>query len=345
MFGSAVMEALIALAFLYLLLSVVCSTLNEFISRVMKARHRTLVKGLEHLLVDPQLRQELLDHPLVKVLGKEPTYIPSKTFAMALVDLIAPAGEGVASGPEVTSADASGAPKSASESTQEITAENAADDAKTNATASGTSTEALGPPLGYEQVRQAIGNLPDTDLRRSLLVLVDNADQRIDAIQGAVADWFDGTMDRASEWYKTRSHWVLLVLALLVSVGLNADTLEVANSLWRDSGLRDGIVAAADSYVAAFDGQGTTPQEQAEANPAQALGQVTQALSSFKLTLGWTTFPSTVGGWFFKVVGLLLTTLAVSLGAPFWFDVVNKVILMRGQSSSSTSSSKSNNGS
>lgn len=345
MFGSAVLEALIALAFLYLLLSVICSTINEFISRVLKARHQTLVKGLEHLLVDPQLRQELLDHPLVKVLGKEPTYIPSKTFAMALVDIIAPAGEDVVSGSQA-------APKADSASTsaanlQQPKEGTAGDDAKQSATGASTEPSILGPPLGYEQVRQAIGNLPDNELRRSLLVLVDNADQRIDAIQDAVAGWFDGTMDRASEWYKNRSHWVLLILALLISVGLNADTLEVANALWRDSGLRDGIVAAADSYVASYDSYdapGTTPQQQAQADPAQALGQVTQALSSFELTLGWKSVPSTAGGWLFKVVGLLLTTFAVSLGAPFWFDVVNKVILMRGQGSSSASS-KSNNGS
>ncbi len=341
MFGSAVLEALIALAFLYLLLSVVCSTINEFISRVLKARHQTLVKGLEHLLVDPQLRQELLDHPLVKVLGKQPTYIPSKTFAMALVDIIAPAGEDVVSGSQA-------APKADSASTsaanlQQPKEGTAGDDAKQSATGASTEPSILGPPLGYEQVRQAIGNLPDNELRRSLLVLVDNADQRIDAIQDAVAGWFDGTMDRASEWYKNRSHWVLLILALLISVGLNADTLEMANSLWRDSGLRDGIVAAADSYVASYDAPDATPQQQALADPAQALGQVTQALSSFELTLGWKSVPSTVGGWFFKGVGLLLTTLAVSLGAPFWFDVVNKVILMRGQNSSSAS--KSNHGS
>jgi hypothetical protein len=33
--------------------------------------------------------------------------------------------------------------------------------------------------------------------------------------------------------------------------------------------------------------------------------------------------------WILKVLGLLLTGLAVSLGAPFWFDVLNKIVVVR----------------
>jgi hypothetical protein len=32
---------------------------------------------------------------------------------------------------------------------------------------------------------------------------------------------------------------------------------------------------------------------------------------------------------FLKLIGLLLTALAISLGAPFWFDLLNKVISIR----------------
>jgi hypothetical protein len=30
-----------------------------------------------------------------------------------------------------------------------------------------------------------------------------------------------------------------------------------------------------------------------------------------------------------KIVGLLLTVLAISLGAPFWFDLLNKFMVVR----------------
>jgi hypothetical protein len=40
--------------------------------------------------------------------------------------------------------------------------------------------------------------------------------------------------------------------------------------------------------------------------------------------------PSKAGGWALKVFGLLLSALAVSLGAPFWFDTLSKFMNVRG---------------
>jgi hypothetical protein len=33
--------------------------------------------------------------------------------------------------------------------------------------------------------------------------------------------------------------------------------------------------------------------------------------------------------WFIKLAGLLLTGLAISQGAPFWFDILNKFMVIR----------------
>ena len=40
-------------------------------------------------------------------------------------------------------------------------------------------------------------------------------------------------------------------------------------------------------------------------------------------------FPSTAQGWAWKLMGLLLSALAVSLGAPFWFDTLSKFMNVR----------------
>jgi len=47
--------------------------------------------------------------------------------------------------------------------------------------------------------------------------------------------------------------------------------------------------------------------------------------------IGWSssTLPGDFWGWVLKIVGLLATTFAISLGAPFWFDVLNKFIAFR----------------
>jgi hypothetical protein len=42
-----------------------------------------------------------------------------------------------------------------------------------------------------------------------------------------------------------------------------------------------------------------------------------------------TAFPGEPGEWLLKILGLLTTIIAVSLGAPFWFDALNKVMVVR----------------
>jgi len=49
------------------------------------------------------------------------------------------------------------------------------------------------------------------------------------------------------------------------------------------------------------------------------------------LGLGWyeSTAPQTKYEWFLKIMGWLITALAVSLGAPFWFDLLKKIMSIR----------------
>jgi hypothetical protein len=66
-------------------------------------------------------------------------------------------------------------------------------------------------------------------------------------------------------------------------------------------------------------------------------------LSAIDLPMGWSkeNYPSTSGStgrilfeWFLKLLGILLTTAAVSLGAPYWFDILNKITPLKQTSSS-----------
>ena len=62
---------------------------------------------------------------------------------------------------------------------------------------------------------------------------------------------------------------------------------------------------------------------------------------NYNLPLGWESSEIEVGkvvgkvklpklGWILsKISGLILTTLAVSIGAPFWYDVLNKLVNLR----------------
>ena len=58
-----------------------------------------------------------------------------------------------------------------------------------------------------------------------------------------------------------------------------------------------------------------------------------EALQQLKVPVGWTSNAlkdlDSFERWAEKIVGLLFTGIAVSLGAPFWFDMLNKVMNIR----------------
>jgi hypothetical protein len=158
----------------------------------------------------------------------------------------------------------------------------------------------------WTQVRQAIVGLPDTSARRALLVIFDAANGDIVAARSGVESWFNAAMQRLSGEYKRRLLWFTLLTAAVVSAAVGADSIVLAQTLWQEEGLRAGLVAAA--------------QNQSGSTGSDAL----KTLANLGLPLGWSSLPSTTVDWAVKVAGLLITTLAVSLGAPFWFDFLQK---------------------
>src|SRR5438045_6157696 len=97
MFGSTILDAAIGIIFIYLLVSLVISAINELIAAMLKSRAENLSQGIQALLQDPAQAgwvARLYQHPLIQSLSppnSKPSYIPSRTFALALLDLIAPA--------------------------------------------------------------------------------------------------------------------------------------------------------------------------------------------------------------------------------------------------------------
>jgi hypothetical protein len=98
-FGSGVLDVAIGVAFVYLLLSLICSAVTEGIARIFAMRSSNLKDGIRNLLDDQGevgYVQALYEHPLISGLYRQgwfdrlvrrdgkPSYIPSRTFALAL---------------------------------------------------------------------------------------------------------------------------------------------------------------------------------------------------------------------------------------------------------------------
>ena len=284
MFGSTILEVAIGMVFVYLLLSLICSAVGEFIEALLQRRSKDLKKGITTLLNDPGLVGQLYGHPLVQALGKTPSYIPSRTFSLALWNIATSAGQAGATAAAVT--------------------------------------------RDLRQIRTTVAALPQKDVRQALLTLIDEAGNDLDRARENVERWYDDVMDRVSGWYKRRMQWLLLVIGLVVAGLLNVDSLSIVRSLSQDAALRDSLVAAAEGYASTPPAEGVNPEEKIQNN--------LQRIRSLGLPIGWDptpgsprALPGDPGGLFFKLLGLLVTAFAVSLGAPLWFDLLNKFMVVR----------------
>jgi hypothetical protein len=358
--NSAVIDVAIGMIFIYLLLSLIASVVQEILSAVVQSRAANLQRGIRSLLsgdsVEPgsTLVDSLYNHGLIRGLYRDPVrdlrllnipimsrmrrfqlvlqrwvgmapekaiagisdplllpaYIPARTFAIAMVDLL-------------------------------HRAKSKTDPAATSA------IEWLGRLQAAE---------PDNKAVEAFVALLADADQDIPKFQNNLENWYNDAMDRVSGWYKKYTQKVLLVIGLLLALVFNVDSVRIARTLWISRDARQGMVAAANRYVQDHPKSTAVDADSISRQPADVAGEKMKQLKSEMentvgafsavtnqelIPIGWRhhfsdykdyvvnnpgyalmQFLKTIPGW-------LMTAAALSLGAPFWFDTLNKFMVVR----------------
>ena len=144
--------------------------------------------------------------------------------------------------------------------------------------------------------------------------------------------WFDDTMARVSGWYKRKSQIIVLVIGVGLVAALNANSFTIAERIWKDDAVRTAVVAKAGELASA------TPTATPTPVPGQEISVATQQLSQaatdvddviqIGIPLGWDGEDWPHGFWL-GLLGWLVTILAISLGAPFWFDALGRLSRIR----------------
>jgi hypothetical protein len=181
-----------------------------------------------------------------------------------------------------------------------------------------------GQSRSMEDLKVGVSKLPAA-AQKTVLGLLESAQGDVELARQRVENWYDDAMERVSGVYKRRSQIYIAVLGLVLCSVLNADSLMIARELWNDQALRSAVVV----------------QAQERANKAQASGACNDVLKcttdSIRAAevppIGWAR--DGVRGipegweWPWKILGILISSIAVAMGAPFWFDLLNKVVNLR----------------
>lgn len=367
MFGSPALNVVIGLIFIYLLYSLLATIIQEIISTFLGTRARMLEHGIIRMLEDgtksTSISSAFYAHPLIKYLGQhthsetlshisafknkyfghhslrtKPSYLSSKNFSKVLIDLLrgnsVKPGEGYASIIQ-------------------------------NTLNTGTIpwTGIDGSPKNLMVINK--------ETLTYLKSLWADAEGDVEKFRALLDAWFDDTMERATGWYKKHIQFVLFFIGFTLAVIFNIDTISISKKLARDPKLAEQLANNASVYVSnhssgisvfSHDSTGSDSIKRDSAKQdfekiilkADTLVRAADSLineniddANHLLGLGWNMVIDKKGqehckDWhWYTVFGWLITALAISLGAPFWFDLLSKVMKLRGAGNTTESEKKS----
>ena len=148
-----------------------------------------------------------------------------------------------------------------------------------------------------------------------------------------INNWFDQTMDCTSQRFTASTRLVTFAGAFLVAFGLQVDTPALVNRFSADDALREAFVEEAQAlYRDHKELQQAEQQGRALPDP-DVVGRSRVQDWVFLATNGVITLPSTAG-WRAgfantSLFGMLITALLLSLGAPFWYGALGKLLQLR----------------
>lgn len=376
MFGSFILDVAIGMVFIYLLLSLVASGINEILASIVQSRAANLERGLRSLLSGDSIAagplslvDNLYNHGLIRGLfpdpvkdlndnsplgrltmlrlrlqkflgvapGKAladiknplllPSYIPARTFALAMIDIL---NKDKFNG------------KTAIQNIEDFLASHRQQFAQNKV------VEAL-----FALVVDA-----KNDARRE--------EEKLQRFQANLESWYNDAMDRVSGWYKRYTQKILLIVGLIIAIAFNVNSISIVHLLWVDRDVRDGMVSAATDYLKSHPNQGTDSATAPSPLTEKALvdrmessvNAVNEVTTKYMLPVGWRHSRAEYLKWWnddpsgmsreaiVVLVGWLITAGALSLGASFWFDMLNKIMVVRNtvkpQEKSQTEGSKDN---
>ncbi|NEQ85711.1 MAG: hypothetical protein F6K26_38085, partial [Moorea sp. SIO2I5] len=357
---SAILNVALGLFFVYLITSLLASEIQEYLASILQWRAKHLQRAIENLInggiqlrninlkdvvdesdeesvnvtVDQinnlkktkRLLAKLYQNPLIKSVNHEakgldnqnelksksnskvsgPSYIPSDTFATALIMTIVQQASTFKDNAEIT-----------------------LDNFKT--------------ALEEDKIK----NLLPEDLKITLLTLIDKAkfeysdrNKDLKTLQEELATWFDESMTRAAGVYKRQSKVISFLIGLVISLALNIDTINISNQFYKNHSVRAAVNQVTNRIV-----NETNVCLQQELNSNDCYDTITSAVDDLAfLPIGWgetnlieqfeepNHLPRELGlTWvYFKfVLGIILSAIAICMGAPFWFEVLNKLVNVR----------------
>ena len=347
---TAIVQVVGGVGFVFILLSIVVTEVNNLIARATKLRAKNLRRNINQIIEDPVIQAKVYTHPLIQLVKADPIapsqrispeeagkiangavssvdWIDPKTFVDVVLNTIKAESDqqlfgsllnvidAMPAGPErrglramvsriVTSGQGMKELRNALPYVQDRRYRSALSDIVRQID---EEVSLLGvEPSNNVALMAGIKQIESQNLRNSLATVMYSADS-MEAARQNLETWYSNSMSRASANYKARMKGLSVVVALVLALALNIDTLNIARTLWEDPARRDQISSQLDYSVQSGELQSQVNvvqpggDDEFRANQAEPVNELEDALGTgvdianqlqdiedLRLPIGWT---------------------------------------------------------
>ena len=318
MLDSPMIDVVLGLILFFLVMSIPVTAIQGWISSVFKLKGRNLKEGIENL-VGKNITENIYDHPLMKTMGTKTFFIliPFQKVIHLIYQVIYKL-----KGEEFK---------------------------KVKATPSHLKSkyffkiffDIIDPDKKLLQkeridIEELVKEIPEesSQVKKVIQSLYIKTDNKIEDFEKEISEWFESGMERASGWYKRKMQLCSFIISFVLVIILNANAITIAETLWQNDELRSNIATV-----------GIQASKEDYNNLQKQFGEL-----SSEFPIGWKnkdenkdnvnvknekhSFLETIKERFcnltwLDILGWFITISAISLGAPFWFDLLKKVANLR----------------
>ena len=284
---SQVLEVALGLALVYYLMGLLVSWMSKFVMDLFETRGRTLEGYLKRIVGGKSLGQ-LVSMPQIRSLAPVRSQDWTGVFSRNF--------------------------KLVEKKVEKIPVENLVDAffdlIQLDVTASG------------DELIAAVNKLPPSEGKTELLRLINSGVTRAVDLRIKMGLWFDGLMAQSSAMFTAHARRFVIFFSLCVTLVFGVDSIDLFKQLWASPDLRAIAAVKAQAYI---------DQNGYDANTDELMTD----LEDLTIRIGWSSILKNapprdtpwdfIKFWLLKITGLLLTTIAVSQGSSFWYDILRKV--------------------
>ncbi|NVO20372.1 MAG: hypothetical protein HXX13_11765 [Bacteroidetes bacterium] len=200
--------------------------------------------------------------------------------------------------------------------------------------------------------------------KKVLQDLAAKSGNKLRPFETSLTQFYDDALEHSTVWYRKKVRRILLLLGFVLAIGLNIDTIKIANDALSDknelSKNVDNIVAMMPNISMSHDSTTTIriwnekgqvlvsqqvdpivmPGRSSPSDSTSSKGNVNKLRIMYEESAGYFLGyrPGEFGkewfgqGWIgfsLKFLGVLITAFAVQLGSNFWFDIMKKALSIR----------------